>query len=194
LRVAKFEDESLRERARARLRSHNPAALELNGWMPAAVLVLIYPKDGKEHLLLTVRSETVEHHKGQISLPGGSVHGDEDLETTALRETFEEVGILPEDVEILGRLDDLVTNSRFRVTPIVGIMHEAPRGFTPSPFEVAEVIEVPLRYLLDPENLIEEHRERDGQVTVNPAYEFEGYRVWGATARMLSGFLDLLRD
>jgi 8-oxo-dGTP pyrophosphatase MutT (NUDIX family) len=187
--------ENYRDRARSMIAAHHPAALDLNGWMPAAVLILIYPKNGIDHVLLTVRTDTVEHHKGQISLPGGAVDKlDDDLEATALRETFEEVGILPDDIEVIGRLDDLITNSHFRVTPVVGVMRKSPRGFTPSPFEVAEVLEIPLAHLLDPDNVLEERRARDGRETVMPAYEYEGYRIWGATARMLAGFLELLQD
>jgi len=183
------------ELARARLALGQPVALELGDWMPAAVLVLIYPRDGVERVLLTVRTELVEHHKGQISLPGGAAdEADPDLETTALRETFEEVGILADDVKVLGRLDDIVTNSRYRVTPIVGSMVGPPRGFTPSPFEVAEVLEVPLPHLLDPANYIEELRDRNGVPVFAPAYEFEGYRVWGATAKILNAFLSILAD
>jgi 8-oxo-dGTP pyrophosphatase MutT (NUDIX family) len=195
LRMTGRRVEALRELARVRLAGRRSAMLELGALKPAAVLVLIYPKAGVEHLLLTMRTEIVEHHKGQISLPGGGVHGDDlDLEATALRETFEEVGILPDDVEVLGRLDDVVTVSNFRVTPVVGLLREAPSGFTPSPFEVAEVIEVPVAHLLDPANCIEERRERNGVVSVASAYEFDGYLVRGVTARILRGFLDLLSD
>lgn len=184
-----------RDLARARLASRQPLALDLGDWMPAAVLVLVYPRDGDEHVLLTVRTELVEHHKGQISLPGGAVdESDADLESTALRETFEEVGIVPDEVEVLGRLDDILTVSRYRVTPVVGVLDNAPHGFTPSPFEVAEVLEVPLIHLLDPANYIEERRDRNGILTVSPGYEFEGHRVWGATAKILYGFLGLLVD
>ena len=181
--------------ARRRLAGYRPAELELNGWKPAAVLLLLYPLAGSEHIVLTVRSETVEDHKGQISFPGGAVHAaDADLETTAIRETYEEVGIDPDAIEPIGRLDDMVTVSNFRVTPVVGVLHGGPHEFRPSPDEVAEVLEVPLRHLLDPANRVVEWRERRGELTQNPAYEFNGYRVWGATARMLSGFLELLSD
>src|SRR5713226_3771072 len=108
--MTSFGTQSFAKLARTRLASRRPVELDLNGWTPAAVLVLVYPKAGVEHLLLTMRTEIVEHHKGQISLPGGGAHGEDlDLEAGALRETFEEVGILPEDVEVLGRLDDVVT-------------------------------------------------------------------------------------
>jgi 8-oxo-dGTP pyrophosphatase MutT (NUDIX family) len=186
---------AFRDLARLRLASRRPVALELGDWTPAAVLLLIYPRDGRDCILLTVRTDLVEHHKGQISLPGGAAdESDRDVEATALRETLEEVGILPDDVELLGRLDDVHTVSHYRVTPVVGALADAPRGFTPSPFEVAEVLEIPLSHLLDPANLIEERRDRDGVVTIAPAYEYQGYRVWGVTARIVASFLSLFAD
>jgi 8-oxo-dGTP pyrophosphatase MutT (NUDIX family) len=162
--------------------------------MPAAVLILVYPRDGEERVLLTVRSELVEHHKGQISFPGGA-HDEHDAspEDTALRETFEEVGVAPHEVEVLGRLDDVRTVSSFRVTPVVGALECAPRGFTPSPYEVAEVLEIPIAHLLDPAHYIEERREREDGIHIAPSFEYEGYRVWGVTARILDAFLSLLR-
>jgi 8-oxo-dGTP pyrophosphatase MutT (NUDIX family) len=182
--------------ARRLLAGREPRTLEVKGAREAAVLVLLYHYAGQEHVLFTVRTTTLEHHKGQISFPGGGRHGaDEDLATTALRETWEEVGIHPDDVELIGRLDESLTTSNYRVTPFVGVLHHAPYEFVPSPIEVAEVLEVPLRHLLDPANLTYEQRAReDGGVWLSPEYWHEGYRIWGATARMLQGFLDLLRD
>src|SRR5581483_4386924 len=96
-------------------------------------------------------------HKGQISFPGGGRHGaDEDLATTALRETWEEVGVHPDHVEIIGALDELMTISDFRVAPYVGVLKQTPYEFVPSPIEVAEVLEPPLRHLLDPANVVYE--------------------------------------
>lgn len=184
-----------RDVARLRLSTRKPVPLPLGVWMPAAVLLLVYPRDGQDVILLTVRTELVEHHKGQISFPGGAADAsDLDAEATALRETFEEVGIPPNDVEVLGCLDDVRTVSDYRVTPVVGALADSPQGFTPSPFEVAEVLEIPLSHLLDPANYIEERRERDGTVWFAPSYEFGDYRVWGVTARILSEFLRLLQD
>jgi 8-oxo-dGTP pyrophosphatase MutT (NUDIX family) len=181
--------------SRERLAGYRARSLELNGWMPAAVLLLLYPKAGSDHILFTVRTNRVEHHKGQISFPGGAVHAaDADLATTALRETYEEVGVEPEAIEMLGRLDDTVTISNFRVTPFVGVLHGGPHEWVPSPLEVAEVLEVPVSHLLDPANLAREQRERDGERVEALAYLFEGHRIWGATARMLTEYLDLLRE
>jgi 8-oxo-dGTP pyrophosphatase MutT (NUDIX family) len=184
-----------REIARRRLTERVPSTLLLGDWTPAAVLILVYPRDGDERVLLTVRTELVEHHKGQISFPGGAADADDaSPEVTALRETFEEVGIPPHEVEVLGRLDDVRTVSSYRVTPVVGALRYAPRGFTPSPYEVAEVLEVPITHLLDPAHFIEERRERNGDVHYAPSFEYDSYRIWGVTARILNDFLSLLQQ
>jgi 8-oxo-dGTP pyrophosphatase MutT (NUDIX family) len=186
---------TFRDIARRRLVGMAPLPLPLGDWTPASVLILVYPRDGNERVLLTVRSELVEHHKGQISFPGGASDADDgSAEATALRETFEEVGVPPHEIEVLGRLDDVRTVSSYRVTPVVGSMECTPRGFTPSPFEVAEVLEIPILHLLDPANQIEERRERDGTIRFAPSFEYNGYRIWGVTARILDSFLSLVRE
>jgi 8-oxo-dGTP pyrophosphatase MutT (NUDIX family) len=184
------------DRARRVLATYEPRSLELPAERDAAVLVLLYHDAGRDRVLLTRRTDTVEHHKGQISFPGGGRHGaDEDLATTALRETWEEVGVHPDHVELIGRLDELLTVSNFRVTPYVGVLARTPYEFVPNPLEVAEVIEPPLGHLLDPANTEYETRTRDdGLVVVSPAYLYRGHRIWGATARMLEAFFELLRD
>src|SRR3972149_1451659 len=111
---------------------------------PAAVLILVSDREGEPHVVFTERTTHVEHHKGQICFPGGACAGADDcLETPALRETFEEIGVLPEHVRIIGQLDDMVTISNFRVTPYVGMLSmplEYP--FVINEQEVARVIEV----------------------------------------------------
>ncbi|MGH2603924.1 MAG: NUDIX hydrolase [Dehalococcoidia bacterium] len=182
------------DRARERLAGYEPRSLDAPGMKAAAVLALLYHDQGEDRVLLTVRTDRVEHHKGQISFPGGAVHdADENLSVTALRETWEEVGIRPEDVEIIGRLDDMVTISNFLVAPYVGVLSRTPYEFIPSELEVAEVIEPPLAALLDDASLEMEARDLDGQVRYSPAYHWNGHRIWGATARMLHDLLALLR-
>ena len=180
--------------ARELLRDYTPHAVEAGDFKLAAVLILLYHHDGAERVLLTRRTDTVEHHKGQISFPGGGVHDeDADLAATALRETWEEVGVRPEHVELLGRLDDIITISDYHVAPYVGVLLKTPYEFVTSPLEVAEVLEPPLEHLLDDANLELETRVNNGTVRLVPAYTWEGHRVWGATARMLQELLELLR-
>jgi 8-oxo-dGTP pyrophosphatase MutT (NUDIX family) len=180
--------------ARELLKTYEPRTLRSPGSKPAAVLVLLYHDAGEDRVLLTKRTDTVEHHKGQISFPGGGVHAaDADLSVTALRETWEEVGVRPEQVEILGRLDDMVTTSDFLVAPFVGVLTETPYEFVTSELEVAEILEPPISHLLSDDALVMETRELQGEVRLLPAYYWEGHRIWGATARMLQEFLELLR-
>lgn len=180
--------------ARDLLRDYQPRAIASPGVRRAAVLTLLFHDQGADRVLLTKRTDSVEHHKGQISFPGGGVDDDDiDLSATALRETWEEVGVDPEHVEIIGSLDEIVTISNFLVTPYVGVLHRTPYLWVPSDIEVAEVLEPPIADLLDDATLVLEERSIDGEVHFAPAYLWNGHRVWGATARMLHEFLDLMR-
>lgn len=174
--------------------SHEPTRIEPEGRPPAAVLVLVYELDGEPHTVFTLRTDLVETHKGQISFPGGAADpGDDDLRLTALRETDEELGVRPEDVEVVGQLDDWPAISGFVVTPYVGLIHgPTPYPFRPNQHEVAEVIEVPLSHLMDGRNVTEEVRQYDGRDVVMYAYLFKEHVIWGLTARILKQLLDLL--
>ncbi len=169
-------------------RSHK--TLPTEGKRAAAVLLALLPNGGKWDVLLTKRTEMVEHHKGQISFPGGMVDpGDADAVATALREADEEVGIPTSLVRVLGRLDDFYTVATpFHVTPIVG---EITGSFAPrlNPRETAEVIFAPMAQLLDP------MRWRQEQWKGIPVsfYDVAGVTVWGATARILDQFLEIWR-
>lgn len=158
----------------------------------AAVLVPFFEKAGACHLLFTKRSDQVKHHKGQISFPGG-VFDEEDgsLAQTALRESFEEVGLRPSDVELIGPLDDIITTTQFIVTPFVGLF-PYPYPFRVSEVEIAELIEVPLLPLLregalGPMVIREGDRER-----IVDAYRYGRHTIWGATARILKQLLELI--
>jgi 8-oxo-dGTP pyrophosphatase MutT (NUDIX family) len=160
---------------------------------PAAVLVPLYEKDGEHYILFTKRTQRVEHHKGQICFPGGARH-EEDRSPldTALRETFEEVGVKPEDVEILGELDRMGTlTSNFLITPFVGII-PYPYEFTVSKDEIEELVEVPISALLDKENYHEEFQVYEGRPYLGSFFEYKGKVIWGATAMILKQFLALV--
>ena len=182
------------ERARQGLAVYEARSLEDKGMAAAAVLILLYERDGEPHVLFTRRTEDVEHHKGEVSFPGGaSENEDPDLMTTALRETFEEVGVRPEEVEVIGQLDELITISNFKVTPYVGVLAVGrPYRFVPHEREVAEVVEVPLRHLLDDRHVEMEFRQWQGRPVRLPAYIYDGHRIWGATAKMLQHLLSIL--
>jgi 8-oxo-dGTP pyrophosphatase MutT (NUDIX family) len=158
----------------------------------AAVLVPLFKKGEDCHLLFTKRSDQVKYHKGEISFPGGAVD-EEDLElvSTALREAHEEIGLKESDVQIIGILDDIVTITEFIVTPIVGLF-PYPYPFKVSEVEIAELIEVPLSSLLDNKCFSEKEIIRGGQKEVVYAYQYGKHVIWGATARILNQFLDLI--
>lgn len=162
----------------------------------AAVLLPLLWKRGEWHIAVTQRTHNVEHHRGQISFPGGACEaGDDGLLGTALRETCEEIGVPPEDVEVLGALDDFPTISHFVVTPFVGIIPH-PFAYRLNQHEVEAVVEVPLSYLLEPAHVRVEEREYEGQLYEVLFWDYQegarSYTIWGATARTLRSFLDLI--
>ena len=156
---------------------------------PAGVMVLLYAKNGEQCVLLNKRSEFVEEHKGEISFPGGRKDGrDQTLLDTALRETYEEMGIRPQDVEVLGELDEVATLSNYAISPFVGTIPPSYR-FKPSEYEVAEVIEIPIAWLRSRENLRDEVRLVEGALIHSLAFAYQGHLVFGATANILKGLL-----
>jgi 8-oxo-dGTP pyrophosphatase MutT (NUDIX family) len=184
----------LLEAIRQVMASHKPTRIEPGDRPPAAVLLLVYELEGEPHTVFTLRTHLVETHKGQISFPGGAADPeDDDLRLTALRETDEELGVRPEDVEVVGQLDDWVSITGFLVTPYVGLIHgPTPYPFRPNRHEVAEVIEVPLSHLMDESNVTEEMRQYDGRDVLMYSFVFKEHVIWGLTARILKEFLDLL--
>ena len=174
------------------LSSRKRRVIEHPPFSHAAVLVPLFRKGEDCHLLFTKRSDQVKYHKGEISFPGGVVdEEDSELERTALREAFEEIGLKEDDVQIIGILDDIVTITEFIVTPIVGLF-PYPYPFKVSEVEIAELIEVPLGSLLDEDSFSEREIFRGGQKEIVYAYQYGKYIIWGATARILKQFLDLI--
>ena len=182
------------EAVRRALSTRSKFSIQDQSLMPAAVLLLLYPKDGEYCILLNVRTDEVEYHKGEISLPGGGMDRvDRDFRDTALREASEEMGITPGDVTILGELDDVETRSRFGVRVFVGTI-PYPYPFKPSAIEVAEILKVPVPALLDPVNVREEARWSEGRVSKTRCYAFGDHLIYGATAQIVTQFLELFPD
>jgi len=182
---------------RRRVGRYQPRRIDPDGRPVAGVLILCYDVDGETRLLFTKRTELVEHHKGEICFPGGAREAtDADLYQTALRETFEEVGLHPEHVERVGQLNDIVSRgSNFVISPFVGIISApVPYAFEHARREVEEILEVPLVHLLDDGNVTHETRELDGQMVELDFYRFGRHTIWGATARILHQLLGLLSD
>jgi 8-oxo-dGTP pyrophosphatase MutT (NUDIX family) len=158
----------------------------------AAVLVPLFQKGETCHIVFTKRSDNVRYHKGEISFPGGVVdEKDGELQRTALREAFEEIGLKESDVQIIGGLDDIITVTQFIVTPFVGFF-PYPYSFKLSPAEIAELIEVPISALLDEDCFSQREIIRGTGKEVVYAYQYENHIIWGATARILKQFLDLI--
>lgn len=158
----------------------------------AAVLVPLFEKGRECHILFTKRTDQVKHHKGEISFPGGMFdEEDGNLEKTALREASEEIGLNENDVQILGTLDDIVTVTEFIVTPFVGIF-PYPYPFKVSLIEIAELIEVPLASLLNPDCFGEKEILQNDRKRIVLTYQYKHHNIWGATAKILKQFLDLI--
>jgi 8-oxo-dGTP pyrophosphatase MutT (NUDIX family) len=157
---------------------------------PAAVLVLVYERHDELVTVLTRRSEFVRGHRGEISLPGGAPEpGDPDLYATALRETWEELGVAPADVALEGALAPVLTVvTNYAITPFVARLGRP--VFQPNPREVAEVIELPLRRLAEPDACREEIRVADGMPRTIYFYDHGPHVIWGATARILRNYLE----
>jgi 8-oxo-dGTP pyrophosphatase MutT (NUDIX family) len=181
-------------RIHERLAAYEPQYIEGEALPRAAVLLPLYDVGGELRVVLTRRSELVEHHKGQISFPGGAFDAtDADLRQTAVRETWEEIGVSIDHIEVIGQLDEMITVSNFLVRPFVGrLTQPAPYPFVHSEVEVAEILEVPLAYLRDEKNLETEMRVYQGVLRPHYSYRWGEHVIWGATARILHQFLDLL--
>lgn len=187
-----FEIQSYAERVRSILSARERRVTDDPALTCAAVLIPLVFKVGEWHVVVTQRTQKVDVHRGQISFPGGVCDaGDYGLLATALRETYEEIGVPPQDVTVLGMIDDFPTITGFNVTPIVGIIPH-PFAYRPNPGEVEAVLEVPLSFFRDAANLRVEPREHRGKVYEVLSWDYGRHRIWGATARMLHEFLELV--
>ena len=180
------------------------APLPRPGWHPgdrpseparqSGVLVLLYPRQDELYLPLIVRPTYDGAHSGQVAFPGGGCEeGDADLTATALRETEEELGVAPQEVQVLGELTQLyIRPSNYQVHPTVG-RHSYRPAFQPNAREVAQLLEVPLKSLLDPSHLRRERWELHDRSALVPFYAIQGQTIWGATAMILSELLAVVR-
>jgi 8-oxo-dGTP pyrophosphatase MutT (NUDIX family) len=177
---------------RARLAGYRPrTATVREGLRRAAVLVPLFVRDGSLWILFTRRTETVEHHRGQISFPGGAEEkGDATLLDTALREAEEEIGLSRQDVLALGALSPLVTVTNFYVEPYVAAVPQ-PYAFRPAEAEIAELLEIPVPALMDPAIL--EKKPMPGREGTVLFYHHGEQVIWGATAGILEELLGVLR-
>ena len=172
----------------------NPGMAPIPPIKDAAVLIPLIDRPDGMTVLLTQRTAHLANHAGQVSFPGGRVDlSDAGFEETALRETREEIGLDRSHVHILGRLDTYITRTGFAVTPVVGVI-DPPFPLEPDPYEVAEVFEVPLSFLLDPNNHRLCSREFEGTVRHFYAMPYGRHFIWGATAGILMNLYEFLSD
>ena len=183
----------MEEYIRQVLQTYPHCELSVPGRRLAAVLVPLYQHHGDYGVIFTQRSDTVYHHRGQISFPGGG-HETQDasLQHTALRESAEEIGLQPAHVQVLGQLDDLLTTgSNYLVRPFVGTI-PYPYPFILDRRETASIIEVPLTWLRQHNPPAQAHRHQTGRLVQSFFFDYNGQVIWGATAKIVKQFLDLL--
>ena len=182
-----------REKLAGVLAKHPPQRVRIRESRDAAVLIPIVAEP-EPTLLFTRRTEHLPSHKGQISFPGGSIDPeDPSPQVASLREAEEEIGVVPEAVEVLGELDSVPTFvSGYVIAPFVGWLHEEPE-LRPNPYEVAEVLHVPISQLTD-EIRSEPGFEHRGRTFPTEAWVWRDQVIWGATARVLRLFLERLAE
>jgi 8-oxo-dGTP pyrophosphatase MutT (NUDIX family) len=189
-----LSSEQIRERL-ATIPTYDRALPGIDGYRKAAVLIPMVCEKGEMHLVYTRRTDLVHDHKGQVAFPGGAVDDhDRDFEDTALRETYEEIGIPPSEICVLGKLPVFPTITGYVITPIVGLV-PWPYDLHVSAEEVSRVFTVPLQWLADPNN-----REEKDMILFDGRPErvvffdtYDGEKVWGATARITLQFLKALK-
>jgi 8-oxo-dGTP pyrophosphatase MutT (NUDIX family) len=169
----------------------NPTLGTYEGISLASVLVPLVEKADGWSIVFTKRSDELSRHSGEISFPGGRVDDGETPKEAALRETYEEIGVEPDEVEVIGALPPALTVvSGYQISPWVGVVPDS--ELRPNPKEIAEVIVIRLDHLRATGTRREQRFVRAGGIFVNPAYDVGPNTIWGATARILTEFLDLL--
>jgi len=156
------------------------------GARPAAVLVLLYPRDGAWHVPMILRPAHMVDHANQVSLPGGTIEAGEDSREAALRELCEELGVPTDGIDVLGELSPLyLFASNFQVAPWVGAVRTLPK-WQPNAHEVEQLLEVPLAHLVAPENRSFVTRRQRGLTFQAPCFDWQEHRIWGATSMVLA--------
>ena len=186
------------EESQQKMRVNYDQSIELpfskNNSTASAVLILLYLEDNEIHFFLTKRSNELEHHKGQISLPGGTQEENEELTHTALRETQEEIGINKTSISIIGSMTPLfVPVTGFMIHPFIGYSSNKLEP-TPDPSEVEAIFSVNISDLLNEANRTIEQRNIRGYDVEVPYFKLNNYEVWGATSMILSEFRDLIKS
>ncbi len=183
----------LLSRIAEKLSSYHARELECITDVRASVMLPLFVKENRLHILLTKRTERMKAHPGEVSFPGGMYEEtDADTKKTALRECCEEIGVKTEDVKIIGRLDDLTTLTGFVITPYVGVI-PYPYAFKINQKEVAYLIYLPFEHL-ERGDLVQEQIDYRGRVETIDSFYYDGERIWGATCRMLLKLKGIVHD
>ena len=162
------------------------AEARARGCREGSVLLLLYPIDGVAHTVLTVRSAALRTHAGQISLPGGRIDPGEEAIEAALREAWEELGVVREELEVIGALSEIyIPPSNFCIQPIVAVTPRRPT-FEPQEAEVAELLEIPISYFVGPTNRHAEIWHLLGQPRRIPFFLYRQHKIWGATGMVMT--------
>lgn len=182
------------DKLRMRVMDHKPRIIEAAGLPEAGVLIPITCVHNQPEIILTLRSKRLSTHSGEVAFPGGRRDpGDVDLQFTALRETHEEIGLRPELIDVIGPMDSLVSRFGIKVTPYVGILPEV-YELTPNADEIEEIFTVPVRYLLEDPREMTHRIDYEGRSWYVPSYRYEGFKIWGLTALMLTELMNVAFD
>jgi len=183
----------MKEEIRRALAAREKQVISAEGLTRSAVLIPLFEKDGRCHIIFTRRTDHLHHHRGQISFPGGGCHPeDHSMLETALRESREEIGLKESDVEILGEMDDAATiTSLYHIVPFVGVI-PYPYDFKPDKFEVSEIFSIAVDDLINKAVRKSENYTFGDMKIEMFSYELDGRVIWGATAWMLSQLIDII--
>jgi 8-oxo-dGTP pyrophosphatase MutT (NUDIX family) len=178
-----------------KLAGHQARRLKADSETPAAVLLAVTDDVCNPQVILTRRAQHLPTHQGQIAFPGGKAETeDQDLVATALREAHEEVGLLPEQVKVVGQLGQVLSRQGFVVTPVVGVVPASVvEQLVPNLDELDRIFTVPLKFFMDTQPAMDALPIAEGVVQV-PSFYYEDYRIWGMTAFILAEFLNLVYD
>ncbi|WP_188635515.1 CoA pyrophosphatase [Halopseudomonas pertucinogena] len=182
------------DKVRSRIPEYRPRVVDTSGLAEAGVLVPVTCVNDRPEIILTLRSNNLSTHSGEVALPGGRRDpGDMDLAYTALREAHEEIGLLPDLVEVVGPLGTLVSRFGIKVTPYVGIVPDV-FDLRPNEDEIQEVFRVPVSYFLEDHREMTHRIDYEGRSWYVPSYNYEGYRIWGLTALILVDLMNVAFD
>lgn len=181
------------QRLRERMIEYQPVDM-VTGNLPEAAVLMPFVDQPEPQLILTVRSQFMPTHAGEVAFPGGKrAPLDVDLLHTALRESREEVGLAPDQVEVVGQLSPLPSRFGMKVTPFVGVVPEGVE-LVAEPGETATIFRVPVRFFLEEQPELSAPMEVYGRRMRMPSYQFEDKRIWGLTAFMILDLLNHVYD